>query len=467
MEAASGIGGLIKVVLQLQARTVVPHLHLIRPNSRIPWDDIPIAIPTTLQQWPADDRKKGVAGVSSLGFTGTNAHVIVEEAPARIAPLRDRQERSRHVLALSAKADAALEQLAGAYASRLASASDTTVADVAYSASAGRSHFKHRLALVAATAPELTRKLDAFRRGEHLAGVFRGNPAAEHVKVAFVFSGEGLQYAGMGRELYRTQPLFRDILDRCDRGVRERCGWSLLDTLYAPDRADDLHRTTHAAPIVVALEYALAAVWRSWGIEPALLIGDGIGECAAAAVAGLLPIEDALQLVGDRRTFPATIAPASGRPLMEIVSSLTADVVSPDLLADPRYWQRHRSEPARLCEGIERVRALGCSVFLEVGPTPTLADRCRESVDPNVPWVASLSPERGDWDQLMQSVAEMYVSGVGIDWEAFDRGYARRRVSLPTYPFQRQRCWYTREQGAAARSRGAALVAETALMPGV
>jgi myxalamid-type polyketide synthase MxaB len=450
MEAASGIAGLIKVVLQLQNGVVAPHLHLVQPTSRIPWAEVPITVPTTRQPWPSTGAKKRVAGVSSFGFTGTNAHVIVEEAPARVERWADRPERTRHVLTLSARAEPALGQLAGAYARVLASRSDWKAGDVGYSANAGRSHFKHRVALVAATTSELTHKLEAFQRGEHLAGVFRGSPAGEDVKVAFLFSGEGLQYAGMGRELYESQPLFKDILDRCDRGARERCGWSLLEKLYASNGASGLHESVHAAPLVVALEYALAGLWRSWGVEPSVLIGDGIGEYAAAAVANVFAIEDALDLVADRSGLLHTLARAAkmtpATAHMSIVSSVTADLVSREVLMDPEYWLRHQVAPGRFRDGIELVRRLGCTVFLEVGPTPTLTDRCRQSVDPNLPWLASLSPDRSEWDQLLQSVAEMYVHGVGVDWEAFDRGYGRRKLNLPTYPFQRQRCWFTKEQ---------------------
>jgi len=456
MEAASGIAGLIKVILQLQKGVVAPHLHLTQPNSRIPWAEIPITIPTAPQPWPSIGAKKRIAGVSSFGFTGTNAHVIVEEAPARVERRADRPERTRHVLALSARAESALGQLAGAYARTLASRSDWTAGDVGYSANAGRSHFKHRVALVAATTSEMAHTLEAFQRGEHLAGVFRGSPAGEDVKVAFLFSGEALQYAGMGRELYESQPLFKDILERCDRRVRERCGWSVLEKLYAANGASGLHECVHAAPLVVALEYALAGLWRSWGVEPSVLIGDAIGEYAAAAVAGVFAIEDALDLAAvtlDTLPRAPKVTPATGH--MDIVSSVTADLVSREVLLDPDYWLRHQVAPGRFRDGIEAVRRLGCTVFLEVGPTPSLTDRCRQSVDPNMPWLTSLSPDRGEWDQLLQSVAEMYVHGVGVDWEAFDRGYGRRKLSLPTYPFQRQRCWFTKER----------LIPEAALIP--
>lgn len=456
MEAASGIAGLIKVVLQLQKGVLAPHLHLARPNSRVPWSEVPITIPTMRQPWPCNGGKKRIAGVSSFGFTGTNAHVIVEEAPARIERCPDRPERTRHVLTLSARAEPALGQLAGAYARALRSRSDSTAGDVGYSANAGRSHFKHRLALVAATTSEMAHKLEAFQRGEHLAGVFRGGPVGEDVKVAFLFSGEGAAYGGMGRELYASQPLFKDILERCDRGVRERRGWSLLERLYASNGASDFYQSEYAAPLVVALEYAVAALWRSWGVEPSVLIGDGIGEYAAAAVAGIFAIEDALDLVSDRsgcfRTLPraAMMAPAVTAHI-EIVSSVTAAPASRDVFIDPGYWLRHQAEQGRFPEGLEVVRRLGCTVFLEVGPSPTPTATHRQSVDPTLLSLASLSPERSDWDQLLHSVAELYVHGVGVDWEAFDRGYGRRKHNLPTYPFQRQRYWFTKEQASGIR----------------
>jgi myxalamid-type polyketide synthase MxaB len=474
MEAASGIGGLIKVVLQLQKGTLVPHLHLARPSSRIRWAELPIAIPTALQPWPSTGAKKRVAGVSSFGFTGTNAHVVVEEAPAPIARCPDRPERPRHVLALSAKSDAALVELAGAYAQLLGSRPEWTAGDVGYSANAGRSHFKHRLAVVARSAPDLRHKLAAFERGEHLAGVFRGSPAAGHVRIAFLFSGEGLQYAGMGRELYESQPLVAEILRRCDRSVRQRSGWSLLDRLFASNGDGGFHQSSRAAPLLVALEYALACLWQSWGVRPSVVTGDGIGEYAAAAVADVFSIEDALHLAasasGDLPALCRTAAVPRDPARMDVVSGITADLIARETLRDAEYWLRQRVAPGRVLAAIDAVRRLGCTAFLEVGPAPTLTDRCRESVDPTLPWLASLAPGRSDWDQVLHGVAEMYVHGVVVDWEAFDRGYGRRRLAVPTYRFQRQRYWYEKASGFGPRASGPSpathgLIPEAALIP--
>ncbi len=525
LEAAAGIAGLIKVALSFEHEEIPPHLHFSNPNPYIPWDDLPIRVPTSAVPWRRGERRR-LAGVSSFGFTGTNAHVIVEEppveAPAGVSETRD------HVLCLSAKNDAALTSLALASADRLKAASDS-LADICFTSSAGRSHFNERLAVVGATAREIAADIEAFASSsERPASVFRATLASSAAPdVAFLFTGQGSQYAGMGRQLYESEPAFRDAFDRCAEGLKGHLDRPLADLVF---RAEDaaLDETARTQPALFALEYSLAELWRSWGVTPTFVLGHSIGEYVAACVAGVFSLDDALKLVatrgrlmgalprtgamaaviaeparlaeimaslpggvtvaalnapdemvlsGDASAIDALIARLESEgirgqrlatshafhsPLMEpaldefertargvtyrrpaigIASNLTGELAADDLMAAPGYWRRHAREAVRFDGGLRALSAQGCRVFVEIGPRATLTGLGRRALaDEGATWVPSMIRGRDERRQLREALAALYVQGLSIDWARVHEP-KRRRVSLPTYPFQRERHW--------------------------
>jgi myxalamid-type polyketide synthase MxaB len=298
MEPAAGVGGLIKLVLQLQRGLIAPHLHFEKPSRRIPWDELPIEVPTALVPWPAHGSRR-VGGVSSFGFTGTNAHVIVEEAPSVAPPVAD-HPRPRHLLCLSAKTESALANVQAGYLGVLRGAEAPPLGDVCHSAATGRSHFEHRVAVVCESHEDAAKKLEEVQAGLTPHSIVKGSRAQGALSVGFLFTGQGSQLPGMGRELYETQPAFRAELERCDQVLRES-GISLLEALYGETLdAEDLKQTARAQPLIVSLELALAATWRSWGVHPAFVMGHSVGEIAAACVAGVFSLEDALRLAATR-----------------------------------------------------------------------------------------------------------------------------------------------------------------------
>jgi acyl transferase domain-containing protein/acyl carrier protein len=307
LEAAAGIAGVIKVVLALQHREIPPSLHFHEPNPYIRWEDLPVRVVAARTAWPAGAGRR-LAGVSSFGFGGTNAHAVLEEAPTepdRAPPestaAPPRPERPLHVLMLSARSDAALRALAGRYACWLGEHPDAALADVAFSANTGRAALEHRAAVVAADTAEARSRLAGLAAGdENPAGVRRGT-ARRPPRVAFLFTGQGSQYVGMGRELFETQPSFRRDLEECDRLLRPHWPVSLLDVLYPEGGAGSpLGETYYTQPALFALEYGLGRLWQSWGIRPDAVLGHSVGEYAAACLAGVFPLEDAVTLIAAR-----------------------------------------------------------------------------------------------------------------------------------------------------------------------
>jgi acyl transferase domain-containing protein/NAD(P)-dependent dehydrogenase (short-subunit alcohol dehydrogenase family) len=525
LESAAGIAGLIKVVLMLQHEAIPPHLHLTRANPLLKLEHGAIEIPTAGRAWSRGDQPRR-AGVSSFGFGGTNAHVILEERPRAAAP-NPGVDRPRHLFTWSARSAPALAELALRYADAIEADPETHLADAAYTANAGRTHLAQRAAVSAESLPELVTRLREFSAAPGGTTVRHGVADPDRPpRVAFLFTGQGAQYAGMARGLYEHQPTFRAALDQCADILEPLLDRPLL-SLWEPDAGPLLDQTGYTQPALVALEYALATLWRSWGVEPAAVMGHSIGEFTAACVAGVFSLEDGLRLVAERARLmqalpagglmaavfasPARVTSAiqtwAGRvdiaalngpanvvisgdepavravmnelaaagvqskalatshafhsprmepildklrraaesvacstPQVDFVSNLTGRLADERTFADPSYWSRHARAPVRFAEGMQALAGLGCQVFLEIGPSPTLLGMGRAGLPAaELAWLPSLRAGRDDWQTMLDCAAELFVRGVKIDWAGFDRDYDRRKTSLPTYPFQRRR----------------------------
>jgi len=301
LEAAAGIAGLMKVVLSLQHAYIPPHLNFkALPPQLANWQ---VVIPTNGLAWEKPDNAPRRAGVSSFGFSGTNAHVIVEEAPARPAKVDAKVERPAHILILSAKNETALRELAQRYVVYLTTNPNTPLADICFTAHSGRAHFEHRLAVVAESSKDLHEQLSAFVAGQPAVQLISGPVKSQkRPKMAFLFTGQGSQYVGMGRELYETQPTFRQAIDQCDKILHSTLEKPLLEVLYSTSQPEEalVNQTIYLQPALFALEYALAKLWKSWGFEPDYVLGHSIGEYVAACVAGVFSLEDGLKLVAER-----------------------------------------------------------------------------------------------------------------------------------------------------------------------
>jgi acyl transferase domain-containing protein/acyl-CoA synthetase (AMP-forming)/AMP-acid ligase II/acyl carrier protein len=303
LEAAAGVAGLIKVALALRHRAIPPSLNFVEPNPYIPFDRLPVRVARTLTPWPANGGR-AVAGVSSFGFGGTNAHVVLVEAPqvrvtaAELGTAPDRAE----LLPLSAQSPEALAALAGRYESALGSGA--RLADLCYTAGARRGHHEHRLSVVGDSPAAMSESLAAYRHGDSRPALSVGQCRRGHrPDVVFVFSGQGSQWHGMGRRLQDEAPVFRDALAACDRALKPFLGSPVLTALAEDRRSELTDKLTDIGliqPAIFAIQVALAGLWRSWGVEPTAVVGHSLGEVAAAHVAGALSLKDAARVICTR-----------------------------------------------------------------------------------------------------------------------------------------------------------------------
>lgn len=533
LESASGIAGVIKVLLAMKHKKLPAINNFQELNPRIKLDDSPFYIVKETQDWQRLKTKEGEAiprraGVSSFGFGGVNAHIVLEEPPeTQLA--NDDTDRPQHLLTLSAKNEKALRELANRYAAFLPSQPEVSLADICFTANTGREHFKYRLAVIAESTVQLQETLSAVAAGKETVEQVSAQVTSDNrPKIAFLFTGQGAQYPDMGRQLYETQPNFRQIIDRCDRLLRPYLEIPLLEVLYpANGKHSPINETAYTQPALFAIEYALAQLWQSWGIKPDVVMGHSVGEYVAACVAGVFSLEDGLKLIAQRgllmqslprdgemvsvmaseaevaellaeeklvaiaaingpqsvvisgkkeavaaitntltakeiKTQKLAVSHAFHSPLMEpmlpdfarvarevtysqpkidLISNVTGELAS-DEIATPEYWCRHIRQPVRFAASMETLHQGGYELFLECGPKPILLGMGRKCLPEEVGvWLPSLRSGQKDWQQILLSLSELYVRGVAVDWLGFDKDYPRRKVALPTYPFQGERYW--------------------------
>lgn len=413
-EAASGIAGLIKVVLCLSRGAIAPNVHFEQLNPHLSFEGTTFAVPTELTPWPAPEGRR-IAGVSSFGFSGTNAHMILQEAPARPAPSDD-APRPLSVLALSAKSETALAELARKYRDRLRADESVPVADICFSAGTGRSHFRHRLAAVGGTSREIADRLARFADGEPVDEVAVGQ--AGNGDVVFLFPGQGPQRAGMARALYEAQPTFRAVLDHCDEILRPLLETPLLSVIYPDDPGSELvNETTYSQPALFAVQYAMAQLWQSWGVEPAAVLGHSFGEYIAACVAGAMTLEDGLKLAVERGRLMHELAKTGSMavvfaPEFEVAEEILEypGQVSIAAINGPSNTaiSGDREAVAAICETFvargERVRELRISTSSHSPLIEPILEPLRRAaaqvsfMPPRIPLISNLSGELWPWD---------------------------------------------------------------------
>jgi amino acid adenylation domain-containing protein len=536
LDSAAGVTSLIKAALALERRQIPPSLHLERPNPKLRLEESPFRVADRLTDWPAAAWPRR-AGVSSLGIGGTNAHVVLEEAPA---PEPGSASRPWQLLLLSARTPTALAAAADRLAAFLREHPEADFADAVHTLQTGRRSFPHRLALVCRDREDALSALAS----SHSPRLLRSEQEDAGRPVTFLFSGLGEHYPGMARDLYATEPTFRAELDRCCELLLPHLGLDLRRLLFpaspAPEArtgldmkallgrgerpASELDRTLYAQPAVFAVEYALACLLMEWGIRPQSLIGYSLGEYVAACLAGVFTLADALALVarrarlidglpagamlavplpeaearallGDELSVAAlngpSLAVASGpeaaivglegrlaergltgrrlptthafhsrmmepirdafaemvaglrlaAPRIPYVSNVTGTWITAEEATDPGYWVRHLCQSVRFADGLAELCREPERVLVEIGPGQGLTALALQSKGE----ILAVPTLRSSWDHqpdtafLLTALAKLWLAGLSMDWTGFNAHERRRRVPLPTYPFERRR----------------------------
>ncbi|MEH1959442.1 MAG: SDR family oxidoreductase [Nostoc sp.] len=551
---AAGMAGLIKTVLSLKHKLLPPSLNFAEPNPQINFENSPFYVNTELAEWLTNDKPRR-AGVSSFGLGGTNAHVILEEAP-RFQPSGN--SRPWQLLLLSAKTSSALNTATANLAAHLKQHPDINLADVASTLQLGRQAFKHRRAVVCQNLTDAVSALQDSKR------VLSSIQEISDRPVAFMFTGLGTHYVNMTEELYQLEPTFQKTVAQCCEILKPILNLDLRDVIYPknssqpnpingssqsgfdlrkmlgrtleqPDAAaEKLNQTYLTQPAIFVIEYALAQLWISWGIRPVAMIGYSIGEYVAATLAGVLSLEDALTLVAKRaqmiqelpsgamlavplseaevrpllseklslsaingaklcvvagdidaidelagqltekglacrrlqtsHAFHSYMMEAIADPFTELVktvkrqpvqipylSNVTGTWITADQATDANYWTKHLCQPVRFGEGVKQLWRKQNPILLEVGPGQTLSSLALQYLESEqvvdkvvLPSLRYSYEQQSDLAFLLNTLGQLWLSGVQINWSAFYAHERRHRIPLPTYPFERQRYWIDR-----------------------
>jgi natural product biosynthesis luciferase-like monooxygenase protein/amino acid adenylation domain-containing protein len=447
---ASGVAGAIKAVLALQHRCLPASLHYETPNPLIGLETGPFFVNAQQRTWRG---KRGVplrAGVSSFGIGGTNAHAILEEST--FTPVSG-PSRREHLVLLSAGSEEALRTIERNLIAHAQTASRIHIADLCYTLHVGRKELPYRKAFVVAGMEELAARVeatDAFCAIGHVSGTVP--------RLIFLFPAESEYSAGLGSELYRREPVFRDCADRCFE-IAQRCGAVGVDaeSLIAgsSDASASNDERNHALSFIV--EYALAQLLRHWGYSPHACLGAGVGEYVAACLAGALSIEDAMPIIVERgRLRPGDAQSGAGllrfeqalrrarwsAPGTPFLSGASGDWIREEQLASPEYWIEQLRSPMPPEAAIRTLCRDGSHLLVEVGPGRSLCDLAmRHSPTQRREHCIDLMPDPQRVDSgsavgtLFEGLCRLFVAGIAPDWKRFHEGRARRRIPLPTYPF--------------------------------
>lgn len=529
LEAAAGVVSVLKVLLALKHEEIPAHLHITSTNHNEALDGQPLEVPTSATAWPRTGRSR-IAGVSSFGFSGTNVHLLIEEPPLPVvvgyAP------PVAVLLTASARTLDALKSVCEQYASFLRNRPDISLSDFGYMLNACRTHFQHRMAFVASSVDEAAAHFEKLGDGSlEQSPNYRFVSGYQQPAIAFLFTGQGSQYVGMGRRFYEENSTFRSAIDECDRALTGKLPYKLSDILRGSlDLPTDLiDETAWTQPVLFAFEYALTQMWDAWGIHPSIVLGHSLGEYVAACVSGVFPVSAAISLAYERgrlmgelprtgamiavRASEAAIREAVGKlpspvsiaarngpesivlsgrsneiaevataltekgikslaltvshafhspmmdpmldeferqaaqfeyalPGIQFVSNVSGQVFDAGASINANYWRRHVRGTVNFAEGLNSLLKQEPAALFELGPTPVLLGMAKIShPDLSIPSIPALRRGRDEWLCAFEALQQLYLLGSPISWGVVYKDWVKQKLSLPTYPFQRQRYW--------------------------
>jgi acyl transferase domain-containing protein/ubiquinone/menaquinone biosynthesis C-methylase UbiE len=466
LESAAGIAGLMKLVLSIQHGKIPANLHFERPNSRIEWNQLPIKVPTDLQPWNRRGRTR-VGGVSSFGFSGTNAHVIVEEyrpdlesTSSNRSPISDSASLSAqtgavtqpYLFPISAKSLPALHAIAGRLRDYFIGHPSLSVSDIAHTLQAGRSHFEYRAALVAATQAELLDLLRAFNHDPASTPIETGRIVGHSPRIAFIFGNENPALQNPGQQLFQHAPAFREAIQRCEQILRGELQFQIsspwFDTKAESSTAMSYPSSVHGRVAAFACQYALAELWRNCGIQPAVAFGYGLGELVAACGAGAIDLRDGLRLAiaadpDSAEKFAECARTIQFRsPQIPLISELFGHPEKPNRGLAEKYASQgfHLASPNP--ELLTALAKEGCAAHLLMGDRAAVANFVQASAKLlHGKVLASFDAGESDNRQMFRTAAALYVLGCEPVTSRLTSDHAPNTVSLPTYPFERERYW--------------------------
>ncbi|RCJ27415.1 polyketide synthase [Nostoc sp. ATCC 43529] len=423
LDTAAGVTGLIKTVLALKYQQIPPSLHFEKANQEIDFANSPFYVNTKLSEWKTNGLPRR-AGISSFGVGGTNAHVILEEAP-----IIEESSASRpwQLILLSAKTSTGLETATANLAAYLQQNPDINLADVAYTLKLGRRAFDHRRMIVCQELNDAVKLLQNHDQER----VFDYHLQATRCPVMFMFSGQESQNTKISQELYEVESIYRKYVDNCTDILQSHIGFDIRDLLFS--NSDKIAAANLNDVELFISKYALAELLMSWDVTPEAMIGEGISEYVAAAIAGVFSLEDALAILTNKGK-KVKLNP----PRIRFISNITGSWITEAQATNPNYWSQNLQQNIKLSHSISQLLEQFEGVFLEVGAEQNLGldINAKQHVLTSLP-----QNQQSDVSFLLQTLGQLWLFGVNIDWSEFYSEERRHRLPLPTYPFERQRYW--------------------------
>jgi len=449
---AGGVASLVKTVLAIQHGQIPPSLNFDEPNPEIDFANSPFYVVTKLTDWKTNGLPRR-AGVSSFGIGGTNVHMIVEEAP-RIEP--SGKSRALQLIILSAKTSTALEQQTENLSNYLKEHLDDNLADVSFTLQVGRHDFAYRRALLCNDVQEAIAALSG-QEPTRLMTLFQ---QSKNRPVAFLFPAAEKKLINQGQELYQNEPVFREQITVCAEIAQPLFKLDLQKVLYPnPSEIEQAEQALQAPAVaraaLFAWEYALAKLWQAWGVGPQGMVGDGVGELAAACLSGALSLEAALALIAEIRPVAQSDLQS---PEIRWVSGVTKDWLTEKEVTDPAYWNKLLSRPDSFADKVKVLLKESEQVLLEVGPGQTLYNLISVHPEKVAQQVVLSSLEQSSQslsavNAILSTLGRLWLAGVHVDWYGFHAYEKRHRLPLPTYPFERKRYWIEPGNGNSAASQ--------------